>query len=306
MPRWFLYSTISLVMWAAWSLLSPLAAKDLSGPMIQIISSVGLLPVALALFLSPGVWQATNLKKGMLFAVATGALGGTGNVLLYEALSHGGPASYVFPISSMSPLIPVLAAPFLFGEKLRPPQVLGIGMALVAIALLNTTPAAPADGGSTRLISSWMMYTLLSLFVFGITFLTQKSATYYISDELSTIGFACGFLLLDVYLLFDGSGVVWPVPSRAGWISLLIGVTMGLGSLTLFAAYRRGKASIVSPYSQLFPVITVLVAVPVYGEKLDFLRRIGVVAALVSGVLLSIEKAEPERLTVPSAVSASD
>ena len=297
MPKWFVYCTVSLVMWAAWSLLSPLAAKDLSGPMIQIISSVGLLPVALALLLSPSVWQATNLKKGILLAAATGVLGGTGNVLLYEALSRGGPASYVFPISSMCPLIPVLAAPFLFRERLRPPQVLGVGMALVAIVLLNTTPATSVEEGPARLISSWMVYTLLALFVFGVTFLTQKSATYYISDELSTIGFACGFLLLDVYLLLEGTAVVWPVPARAGWISLLIGVTMGFGALTLFAAYRRGKASIISPYSQLFPVITVLVAVPVYDEKLDLLRGIGVVAALASGVLLSMEKTEPELQT---------
>ncbi len=306
MPKWFLYCTISLLMWAAWSLLSPLASKDLSGPMIQIISSAGLLPVALGMFLSPGVWQGTNRKKGTLLAVATGVLGGGGNVLVYEALSHGGPASYVFPISSMCPLIPVLAAPFLFGERLRRPQVLGIGIALVAIVLLNTTPAESSVGGPAALISSWMMYTLLALFVFGITFLTQKSATYYISDELSTIGFACGFLLLDVYLLLAGKGIVWPVPTRAGLISLLIGVTMGFGSLTLFAAYRRGKASIISPYSQLFPVITVLVAVPVYNEKLDMLRGIGVVAALTSGVLLSMEKAEAETLAAPAAVAASD
>ncbi len=305
MPKWFLYCTISLVMWAAWSLLSPLAAKDLPGPTIQIISSIGLLPVALAMFLSPNIWRATNYKKGVLLAAATGVLGGTGNVFLYEALSHGGPASYVFPISSMCPLIPVLAAPFLFGERLRPVQMLGIGIALVAIVLLNTTPAASTGGVAAPLISSWMIYTLLALLVFGITFLTQKSATYYISDELSTIGFACGFLLLDVYLLLEGTGVVWPVPSRAGYISLLIGMTMGLGALTLFAAYRRGKASIISPYSQLFPVITVLVAVPVYNEKLDLLRGVGVIAALASGVLLSMEKAEPETAVAPTAISAS-
>ncbi len=65
---------------------------------------------------------------------------------------------------------------------------------------------------------------------------------------------------------------------------------MGAGSLTLFAAYRHGKVSIVTPFSQLFPVITVLVAVPVYHETIDLLRRIGIVAALGAGVILSVEK----------------
>ncbi|MGH8246686.1 MAG: EamA family transporter, partial [Gammaproteobacteria bacterium] len=62
--------------------------------------------------------------------------------------------------------------------------------------------------------------------------------------------------------------------------------------LTLFAAYRHGKASIVTPFSQLFPIITVLVAVPLYHETIDLLRGIGIVAALAAGVILSIEKTD--------------
>jgi drug/metabolite transporter (DMT)-like permease len=194
----------------------------------------------------------------------------------------------------MCPLVPVLAAPFLFGERLRRPQIAGVALALAAIALLNTTPSPDAPAGAPGLLSRWMLFTLLSLALFGLTFLTQKSATYHVSDELSAIGFAGGFLLLDAFLIYDGPGLAWPLPNGSAWASLLIGVTMGLGSLTLFAAYRRGKASIVSPYSQLFPVITVLAAGPLYQEKLDLLRGIGVFAAIVAGVLLSIEKPEPK------------
>jgi len=68
---------------------------------------------------------------------------------------------------------------------------------------------------------------------------------------------------------------------------------MGAGNLTLFAAYRHGKASIVTPFSQLYPIITVLVAVPLYREPIDLLRGIGIVAALGAGLILSIEKTEP-------------
>ena len=76
---------------------------------------------------------------------------------------------------------------------------------------------------------------------------------------------------------------------------------MGAGTLTLFAAYRYGKASIVTPFSQLFPILTVLIAVPLYHERLDLLRFIGIAAALGGGIILSLEKSTP-----PASLEATD
>jgi drug/metabolite transporter (DMT)-like permease len=293
MPKWLAYATVSMLIWALWSLLSPIASRDLSGAMVQILSSVGLIPFALLLLFSRNLKKYTHLSKGIILALATGLTAGWGNVLLYEALGAHGPVSLVFPIISMAPLIPVLSAPFLFKEKIRGLQAFGIGVALVAIVLLNTTPASAGPDGGFNLFSKWMLYTLLSLVVFGITFLTQKGATYFISDELSTVIYTVGFVLLDFVLVLSDRTLSWNIPKTAGWVSVFIGVLMGVGSLTLFAAYRHGKASIVTPFSQLFPVITVIVAVPLFHESIDLLRGAGIVAALGAGVILSTEKAEP-------------
>ncbi|MCI0620991.1 MAG: EamA family transporter [Acidobacteria bacterium] len=115
MPKWLMYSTVSMLIWAVWSLLSPIASQDLSGSMIQILSSAGIIPFAPLLLFSKNLKKGSHLGKGLLLALATGMTGGTGNILLYHALGHNGPASLVFPIISIAPLIPVLAAPFLFG-----------------------------------------------------------------------------------------------------------------------------------------------------------------------------------------------
>lgn len=292
MPKWLFYSTVSMLIWAVWSLLSPLASQDLSGSMVQMLSSAGLVPFALLLLFSKNLKKYTHLGKGVLLALATGVTAGLGNVMLYNALGSNGPASLVFPIISMAPLIPVLSAPFLFKERIRGLQAFGVVVALVAILLLNTTSSMSLPVASPGLFSGWMLYTLLALVIFGITFLTQKGATYFISDELSTVVFTVGFLLLDVILLFTDRSLTWTIPARAGWVSVFIGLLMGAGALTLFTAYRYGKASIVTPFSQLFPIITVLVAVPVYHEHIDSLRGIGIVAALLAGVILSLERTE--------------
>jgi drug/metabolite transporter (DMT)-like permease len=141
-----------------------------------------------------------------------------------------------------------------------------------------------------------MLYTILCLLVFGITFLTQKGATYYISDELSIVAYTVGFVLADIPLLWMEHFPVTRVFGLSGAMSLLIGALMGIGSLTLFAAYRYGKASVVTPYSQLFPIITVLAGVPLYGEQIDVVRAIGILAALAAGVILTFERQEKTEL----------
>ncbi|MGI8783308.1 MAG: DMT family transporter [Acidobacteriota bacterium] len=292
MPKWLMYSTVSMLIWAIWSLLSPIASRDLSGSMIQILSSAGLIPFAFLLLFSKNLKSDTYFGKGTLLALATGVTGGAGNIMLYRALGHNGPASLVFPIISIAPLIPVLAAPVLFKEKIRRLQAFGIAVALIAILLLNTSPSPSPAAATSSLLSEWMLYTLLALLIFGITFITQKGATYFISDELSTVAYTVGFVLLDFFLLLTDRSLSWNIPAKAGWVSVVIGILMGVGSLTLFAAYRHGKASIVTPFSQLYPIITVLVAVPLYHESIDLLRGIGIVAALAAGVILSIENTD--------------
>lgn len=293
MPKWLIYSTISMLIWATWSLLSPIASAGLSGGMIQLLSSAGLIPVALLLLFSPNIRRNAHLGKGFSLALATGILAGTGNIMVYNALAHGGPVSVVFPISSLAPVVPILAAPLLFKERIRGVQAGGIAVALIAIVLLNITPSSEATGQSLSSSTTWMVYTLLSLLIFGITYLPQKGATYFISDELSTVAFAVGFIVLDVVLVISDPSLTWGIPVRAGAVSIVIGVLMGVGSLTLFMAYRHGKASIVTPYVQLFPLITVLLGVPLFHERIDWLRGIGIVMALGAGVVLSLEKDDP-------------
>jgi drug/metabolite transporter (DMT)-like permease len=293
MPKWLIYCTAPMLIWAIWSLVSPIASSDLSGSMVQILSSAGLLPFAVLLLFSKNLRKTTSLRKGLALALTTGVTAGLGNVMLYDALGLNGPVSLVFPIISLAPLIPVLAAPFLFKEKIRGIQAFGIAVALAAIVLLNMTPSSAATTGSFSLFSSWMLYTLLSLVIFGITFITQKGATYFISDELSTIAYTVGFILLDVVLVLSDHSLSWKIPAKAGWVSVFIGVLMGVGTLTLFAAYRYGKASIVTPFSQLYPIITVLAGVQFYHETMDLRRGIGIVAALAAGIILSLEKGNP-------------
>ena len=68
------------------------------------------------------------------------------------------------------------------------------------------------------------------------------------------------------------------------------GVFNGLGALTSFAALERGgKASIVIPLIYLYPVVTIVLAIVFLHERLTRLQGIGMLLAIVAGLLLSQE-----------------
>jgi uncharacterized membrane protein len=61
--------------------------------------------------------------------------------------------------------------------------------------------------------------------------------------------------------------------------------------LTLFAAYRDGKASIVTALYALYPAITVALAVPLFHEPMFLRKGIAIALALAAAVALSCETA---------------
>jgi transporter family protein len=77
---------------------------------------------------------------------------------------------------------------------------------------------------------------------------------------------------------------------NAGGIAygLLSGIVTGLGTLGYYAALRDQDASVVTPVTGLFPVLTVLLAFVVLRERLNKIQMGGMLLALASIVILSI------------------
>ena len=138
MPRWLWYSILTTLFWGAWGVVSKVAMDKMSPMVNQVVFTLGLIPLVLIVARSRQLWVARNHRRGGVFAFVTGILGGVGNITMYEALSHGGKASTVVPITGLYPLFTVITAIPLLREKLNWVQAVGIGMAVVAILLFST------------------------------------------------------------------------------------------------------------------------------------------------------------------------
>ena len=288
MPRWLSFSLITIALFGAWGFVSTLIGKEVAPLTAQVLCTIGLLPVALILGFSQNLRKGTNFGAGIAVATLTGVLGGSGNVALYKALRAGGEGSVVIPLTGMYPLVTLILARVLLKERLNRIQTLGIGLALVAIYLFSPRESLGATVTWKSAFSAWMMYGLMALVLFGVACITMKFATRYISDELSTIFYTVGYILLAIVIITVGS-VQWNVSMKNWGLGVLVGLLLNGATLTLFVAYRWGKASVVTPLTALYPLVTVLLAGLILKEHFDVAKVAAIGLALMAGLALSIE-----------------
>ncbi len=135
---WMLLSLLTVVLWGGWGLQSKIIVDRISPWANQVLFSIGLAPLVVWMALSKNLRRtAGSKKKGLVYGLLTGALGGTGNVALYLSLAGGGKASVVIPFVGLAPLVTVVLALILLGESLNRLQIVGVILALVSIYLLS-------------------------------------------------------------------------------------------------------------------------------------------------------------------------
>ena len=140
------------------------------------------------------------------------------------------------------------------------------------------------------LIPIWLPYAVLALSLWGFTGLTQKLSTNNASAELSFIAYSAAFVPIAGIILW-WQPLDWNIPARGWLLAVLGGALSGFAVLSSFAAYRSGgKASVVTPLIALFPVVTVVLAVLMLGERLGMREIIGVITAVAAAAALSYEK----------------
>jgi drug/metabolite transporter (DMT)-like permease len=290
MARWIVFAGISVLFWGAWALTFAAASAMMSPMVALVLSTAGLLPVSTALCFGRNVWRAQHMPRGFGWGMLTGVCGALGNAAYSEAIVRGGEASIVTPLTAMFPLVTLLLALAVLRERIGVIQGLGIGVALVAILLFN---AAGSDGIDARSLfagigSPWMIAAVIALGVYGIQGVTQKLSTNEISNELSTISYLAGSGVVALFVVAT-QNLEWHLPFEAWALVLGSGIFMGMALWAGFAAYRGGKASVVTALLALYPVVTVFMAIPILGESLTLPKGAAIVLALLAGLSMTYD-----------------
>lgn len=134
-PAWFWYALIGIFLWGLWGFLSKVGADTANPLQMQILFTLGMLPVAAAMLLQTRTKLDRNLggiTYGLLCGVATGA----GTLGYYAALRHQS-ASVVTPVTGLFPVLTVILAFVLLRERLNKVQMAGMFLALASVVILS-------------------------------------------------------------------------------------------------------------------------------------------------------------------------
>lgn len=135
---WVLLSFLTVFLWGGWGLESKFVVDRISPWLNQVVFSAGMLPPLVWILFSRRLRSASNSRrKGALYGLLTGILGGAGNIAFYLALARDGKASVVVPLVGLAPLVTVILALILLKESLNRAQILGLILALLSIYLLS-------------------------------------------------------------------------------------------------------------------------------------------------------------------------
>ena len=279
MRAWFAWSLLALVSWGVWAILFRPIGNALSPAQSQALSTLGMLPIIAVLPFLGKTAPARNPRKGTAIALAAGILSCLGNVTFYDALNRGEKAATVVPLTAMYPLVTIVLAVLLLRERLNATQLCGIGLSLAAIYLLNV-------GSPSGIFSRWMLYALLPIGFWGITGFLQKLSTDDIPGERSTLWFLVAFIPTAVVILL--SQPVRAQPPKIWLAVIALGFFFALGNLALLLAFARGgKASVITPISALYSLVSIPLAVIGFHETISIREILGILLAVGSVAALS-------------------
>ena len=134
--KWFWYSALCDLCWAAWILTSKLGSNEIPARTVQFLFTFGFVPVAF-LVLVLKRFNFEKSPKGILYGTANGVLSGIGGLALYAAYRSGGNTSVITAATALYPLITVVLAILVLRERLTWVQVLGVGFAAAAIIIFS-------------------------------------------------------------------------------------------------------------------------------------------------------------------------
>lgn len=263
--------------WGAGDFLAGLASRRVAVVVVLAISqALGLAGVGLWVLVSgdpfPGVGELAP-------AAAAGAAGLLGLAALYRGFAVGA-MGIVAPISAASPLVP-LTVDAARGRVPSGPQLAGIALVLGGVAALSFERSAV---GGARVAAGAGLAALAALgfglFVVGIDAGADRSAAWAVVAARLVSACLAVAVALAVSTPMRTARAVWP--QIAG-----VAVFDTGASVFVAAATQLGPVGIVGVLSALYPIVTVLLARVVLGERLSAGRRVGGLAAILGAALVA-------------------
>ncbi len=281
---WLPFSVATIAFYGFGQVFAKETRSNISSASLLLILGANVFVTGIAYFILFRDPASSYPLQTWLLAGAAAALSAGGYVAFYESIKHGKVSIVGTVIGAYAPWTVFLALIFL-EESMSLAE--GIGVALVVAALLVFTYGRENGGKRTELLG--LAFALVAFFFFGTS---AALAKYVISDIHPGLGITnfigvyalvCPTLYLAYWLTVSRGRFEMPKSSRS--ILELSTLFFALGGITYYLAIQNGNVSIVTPITNIYPLLTIMVAKVRLKEKLNT-RQYLALAMLIASILM--------------------
>jgi drug/metabolite transporter (DMT)-like permease len=249
------------------------------GVAISIPTSTLLFWCLAPFFVDPGDG---NLKAVVLFACVGLFFPGAAALLNFESNRLMGP-NIAGALSSMTPVLAVLLAIVMLGERVRGPQLLGLGAIVVGISLMYRVHVNLSARSfwllALPLASAAIRGVVQPIVKFGFEWWPNPIAVVVVSYTVSSA-------VLIVAALARAGGTIPDIDRRGALWFAAVGLCNGLSVLAMYGALKYGPVTVVSPLIAGYPLVTLLLSRALLVKEGVGPQLIAGVACVVCGVVL--------------------
>jgi drug/metabolite transporter (DMT)-like permease len=289
------YGLIAALCWGSTDVMATIGGRRFGSLRVVALAQVTSLVVAVGV----AIWLGVEVPRDPLVVVASAIFGmmAAGAYLAFFTALRIGPLAVVSPVVAAYGGLTVVLAVVLRGETLAPIQAIGAAVATVGVTLTGIV----FDGGwrGTRVVGRGVFFSLIALTLFA-----------FLTVGLATPIEAAGWLPVLLVSRLANAATIWTVlgvvivarprgsdtllassaPGSVGGIAAaaLAGVLDIVGFVAFAIGLEVAPTWIVGLASSFGPVVAVIVAVVLWGERLrptQWLGLAGIAAGLVAVAL---------------------
>jgi drug/metabolite transporter (DMT)-like permease len=213
-----------------------------------------------------------------------------------------GPAFLIFPILALAPLVTILMSLAFLRERTGKAGAVGVVLAIVSIVLFSIQKP---EGGVHNF--AWLIWTLAIMAAWGVQAYYMKVASNHMSSaSICFYTSVTAILLIPVALWMTDfrQPINWGF--RGPGMAAIVQMLNAIGFCTSVLAFRYGKAIIVTPLCNAYPLITVLLTLILQRQLPTMLQGVAIVTCLVAATLMVMDEQEvtkPEVMPIPQTKS---
>ncbi len=280
----FLYLTVTIFAIALQSVVRKSFNRKVKDGGVFIFSSVSVLSAALFFLFSAG--QPLNFTVEMIpYSIGFGLTYCVAVIFSFLSIREG-PLSLTSLITSFSLLIPALFGILFFNEPISIFLFIGLAFLIASLILINL------KNEECKITLKWLIFVSITFLSNGMCSVVQNS---YVKlgmgnkNEFMVIALGIAFLILIVLSLFTEKEK-FPSSLKGGWIYMTsCGIANGVANLFVILLSAIMSASLMFPLISAGGIIvTSLISIFYYKEKLTPTQYVGMVLGIAATVLLNL------------------